>query len=89
MLFQSVEIKDVKRNIGGVLKQFRKEFKLSQAELAKSLDVSRTTIQNVELGKNFTIDTLLKVVKSFELLDDLNNEVNKIGKQSQVPTSLY
>ena len=59
----TIEIKDTKREIGHLVKAIRRQRKLSQTELAQSLDVSRTTIQNLELGKNFTIDTILKTKK--------------------------
>ena len=50
-MFETVEIKNVKTVLGELLRLLRKQRKLSQGELAKRLDVSRTTIQNVELGK--------------------------------------
>ena len=66
-MFDIVEIKDVKRELGFLVKALRKQRGLSQVQLAKSLDVSRTTIQNLELGKNFTVDTILKVLKEMDL----------------------
>jgi len=53
-MFDTIEIKHVKRELGFLVKALRKQRGLSQKQLAKSLDVSRTTIQNLELGKNFT-----------------------------------
>lgn len=74
-MFDTIEIKDVKRELGFLVKALRKQRGLSQIELAKSLDVSRTTIQNLELGKNFTVDTILKVMKQMDLLTQLNSEI--------------
>lgn len=74
-MFDTIEIKDVKRELGFLVKALRKQRGLSQIQLAKSLDVSRTTIQNLELGKNFTIDTILKVLKQMDLLSQLNSEI--------------
>ena len=79
-LFDSIEIKDVKREIGTLIKSIRKERKVSQAELAHTLDVSRTTIQNLELGRNFTIDTLLKACKELDLLDSLYAKIVQEGQ---------
>lgn len=79
-MFDSIEIKDVKREIGTLIKSIRKERKVSQAELAHTLDVSRTTIQNLELGRNFTIDTLLKACKELDLLDSLYAKIVQEGQ---------
>ena len=74
-MFNSVEIKDVKTELGLLVKAIRKQRGISQIQLAKSLDVSRTTIQNLELGKNFTVDTILKVLKEVDMLEQLNSEI--------------
>jgi serine/threonine-protein kinase HipA len=60
-MFDTVEIKQVKRELGLLVKTLRKQRGLSQIQLAKSLNVSRTTIQNLELGKNFTVDTIFNI----------------------------
>ena len=57
MLAGNLKIKDVKTEIGKLVKSLHKKQKLSQQELAEQLDLSRITIQNLESGKNFTIDT--------------------------------
>ena len=69
MLFNEIKIKDVKIKSGQLVKTLRKNAKLSQEELAEQLNMSRLTIQNLESGKNFTIDSFLKVMQHFELLD--------------------
>jgi transcriptional regulator with XRE-family HTH domain len=69
MLFNEIKIKDVKIKSGQLVKTLRKNAKLSQEELAEQLSMSRLTIQNLESGKNFTIDSFLKVMQHFELLD--------------------
>ena len=74
-MFETIEIKDVKNEIGLLVKALRKQRGISQSQLAKSLDVSRTTIQNLELGKNFTVDTILKILKELDLLSQLNSEI--------------
>lgn len=88
-MFDTTEIKDVKIELGALVKAIRKSRSLSQKELAQSLDVSRTTIQNLELGKNFTIDTILKVLKEVDMLDQLNNEVITIKEGISKTKSLY
>jgi len=88
-MFDIVEIKDVKRELGFLVKALRKQRGLSQIQLAKTLDVSRTTIQNLELGKNFTVDTILKVLKEMDLLTQLNSEVTQAKNHVINSKSMY
>lgn len=88
-MFETVEIQEVKIEIGQMIKLIRKQRKISQAELAKALDVSRTTIQNIESGKNFTIDALFKVLKELDLLDNLHADLLKAKEQFLQTKSLY
>ena len=68
----NLKIKDVKSEIGQFVKSYRKKQKLTQQQLADQLELSRITIQNLESGKNFTIDTLLKVFNHFDALVGFN-----------------
>ena len=88
-MFNNIEIKDAKQEIGQVIKIVRKRRKLTQIDLAKSLDVSRNTIQNLESGKNFTIDTLFKILKEFDLLDKVYDEILEAKKEIKQTKSLY
>jgi len=88
-MFDTVEIKEVKRELGFLVKALRKQRGLSQMQLARSLDVSRTTIQNLELGKNFTVDTILKVLKEMDLLSQINNEILQAKSHVINSKSLY
>lgn len=88
-MFDTVEIKDIKRELGFLVKALRKQRGLSQKQLAKSLDVSRTTIQNLELGKNFTVDTILKVLKEMDLLTQLNSEISQAKNHVINSKSMY
>lgn len=76
-MFDSVEIKDIKMELGALVRALRKQRGITQAHLAKSLDVSRTTIRNLEQGKNFTVDTILKVMKEMDLLAQIKSEVEQ------------
>ena len=71
-------IKDVKVKIGEVCKILRKSNGLSRDELAEVLDVSSTTIQNIENGKNATLDNVLKVANHFGLLQSIVKEMDKV-----------
>lgn len=71
-------IKDVKVKIGEACKALRKSNGFSRDELADVLDVSSTTIQNIENGKNATLDNILKVANHFGLLQPIAKETDKI-----------
>ncbi len=87
-MLEIVTIKDVKVKIGKACKIQRKLNDLSREELAKALDISRTTIQNIENGKNSTLDNLLKVANHFGLLEYISNDIDKVI-DTQNNISLY
>jgi transcriptional regulator with XRE-family HTH domain len=87
-MLEITTIKDVKVKIGEVCKVLRKSNELSRDELAEVLDVSSTTIQNIENGKNATLDNILKVANHFGLLQSIFKGVNQVvDKQNDI--SLY
>ena len=88
-MFDTIEIKEVKNELGHLIKALRKQRGFSQTQLAEALDVSRTTIQNLELGRNFTVDTFLKVMKEMDLLSQLNSEVIKAKAHIVNAKSMY
>lgn len=88
-MFETLEIKTVKDGIGDLVRAIRKNRKFTQAELAKSIGVSTTTIKKLEKGQNFTIDTLLKVLKELDLLEQLNGEIAQAKTQVSNTKSLY
>lgn len=88
-MFATIEIKEVKEEIGSVVKAIRKQRRITQVQLATSIDVSRTTLQNLENGNNYTIDTLLKVFKELDLLESLMSEIVAAKTQVINTKSLY
>ena len=72
-----ITIKDVKVKIGEACKQFRRLNNLSREELAEILEISSTTIQNIENGKNATLDNVLKIANHFGLLQFITEEIDK------------
>jgi transcriptional regulator with XRE-family HTH domain len=88
-LFETIEIKDVKRELGDLIKALRKQREFSQKELAERLNISRTTIQNLELGKNFTVDTVLKVMKEMDVLSQIHNEIKEAREHVRHSKSMY
>ena len=89
MIFDTVSIKDVKIEIGEMIRLLRKNNGLSQQELAELLSISRITVQNLEGGKNFTIDTLLKALQHFDLLRNIKNELTRVKGDIEDAKSLY
>ena len=81
-------IKDVKVKIGEACKTLRKSNDLSRDQLAEALDVSSTTIQNIENGKNATLDNILKLANHFGLLKSIVKEIDKVNID-QNDISLY
>ena len=69
-------IKEVKERIGLVCQQHRKANDLSREDLSKALNISATTIQNIENGKNATLDNILKIANHFGLLTSIYNTID-------------
>ena len=89
MEFQETTIKDIKIQIGQYVRQKRKQSGITQDELGTMLGLSRITIQNLESGKNFTIDTLLKILQHFGLLTELNAHLKQASLDLDGPATLY
>lgn len=74
-MFENTTVKDVKKNVGSLVKTLRAQASLTQEQLAEKLSLSRVTIQNLESGQNPTMDTLLKVLQYFDLLERFNDYI--------------
>ena len=89
MLNENIKIKDVKEEIGKLVRSYRKQKNISQKQLSELLNISRITIQNLENGKNFTIDTLLKIVQYFDELPTLLQLIVDKRNDNENIKSLY
>jgi transcriptional regulator with XRE-family HTH domain len=87
-MFDNVTVKDVKLQVGLLVKTLRNQASLTQEQLAEKLSLSRVTIQNLESGQNPTMDTLLKVLQYFDLLGSFNNYI-ETEIQNNNQQSLY
>lgn len=87
-MFSNVNIADVKIRFGALVKALRKKQGLTQDELGKKLNLSRITIQNLESGKNATMDTMLIVMQYLDLLNNFNDMLQTEITNSSYP-SLY
>ena len=74
-MFDNLTVKSVKANVGKLVKTLRNRESLTQEELAAKLSLSRITIQNLEAGKNPTIETLLIVLQYFDQLQSFNQYI--------------
>lgn len=89
MFSENIKIKDVKLEMGQLVKSLRKKENISQEQLAELLDLSRITIRNLESGKNATTDTVLKVLQHFELLSPLHQLIIDKRNENEELASLY
>lgn len=76
--------KDMLLGIGHIFKKYRKDMRLTQEELAKSLKMERKHISAIENGRqNMTIETLCKLCNALNIsVVDVFKEV-KICLESQ------
>lgn len=74
-MFNNLTVKTVKENLGRLAKVLRIRQGFTQQHLADELKLSRLTIQNLESGKNPTIETLLIVLQHFDQLEAFNKYV--------------
>jgi len=63
---------EIIKELGGRLRSYRLQLNLSQAELATRAGISRTTIRDAELGKDFQLTTLVKLLRALGRLGDLD-----------------
>jgi transcriptional regulator with XRE-family HTH domain len=87
-MFSNVNIADVKMRFGVLVKALRKKQGLTQEQLGEKLNLSRITIQNLESGKNATMDTMLIVMQYLDLLTNFNDMLQTEITNSSYP-SLY
>ena len=87
-MFNTVHISEVKLRVGTLVKLLRKREGITQEQLAEKLAMSRLTVQNLESGKNATMDTLLIVLQHFDLLNDFYAFIDNEADNNNQP-SLY
>ncbi|MEZ4916124.1 MAG: helix-turn-helix transcriptional regulator [Chitinophagales bacterium] len=60
------------QELGGRIKSLRKEKGLSQTALMELTGLNRISISKMENGENFTIHSLIKVMRALNCLDDID-----------------
>ncbi|MFW7379099.1 MAG: response regulator [Oligoflexus sp.] len=73
-LFSNIDreqTEDFRRQLGQLIKSARRDFQLTQANAAEKLSINYRYFQDIEAGKaNLKIDTLFKIIKGLNLVDD-------------------
>lgn len=63
---------EVLQEIGERLRAYRLQMNLAQADLATRAGVNRTTIRDIEAGKDSQLSTLVKLLRALGRLEDLD-----------------
>lgn len=67
--YYSYSDKEIIRKWGDKLKALRIEANLSQTELAQKTGMSRSSIAEIEKGRNFSMASLISISRVLEILD--------------------
>lgn len=68
--YYSYSDKELIRKWGEKLKSLRVEANLSQTELSKKTGMSRSSIAEIEKGRNFSIASLISISRVLNILDE-------------------
>ena len=63
---------EILQDIGSRLRAYRLQLNLTQAELATRAGVNRTTIRDIEAGKDSQFSTIVKFLRALGRLGDLD-----------------
>ncbi|OGA01166.1 MAG: hypothetical protein A3H35_00205 [Betaproteobacteria bacterium RIFCSPLOWO2_02_FULL_62_17] len=63
---------EVLQEIGDRLRTYRLQRNLAQADLAARAGVNRTTIRDIEAGKDSQLSTLVKLLRALGRLEDID-----------------
>jgi len=63
---------EILQELGTRLRAYRLQMNLSQGELAVRAGINRTTIRDAELGKDFQLSTMVKLLRGLGRLGDLD-----------------
>ena len=63
---------EVLQEIGARLRTYRLQMNVTQADLAARAGVNRTTIRDIEAGKDSQLSTLVKLLRALGRLEDLD-----------------
>ncbi len=63
---------DILKDLGKELRKYRIQREMSQEELSRHSGVAVHTISNIERGKDFSVYNLLSILRSLQLIENLN-----------------
>jgi transcriptional regulator with XRE-family HTH domain len=63
---------EVLQEIGSRLRAYRLQRNLAQADLATSAGINRTTIRDIEAGKDSQLSSLVKLLRALGRLEDID-----------------
>lgn len=69
--YYSYSDKEIIRKWGDKLKQLRIKAGFSQTDLAEKTGMSRSSIAEIEKGRNFSVSTLIALSRALQFLDQL------------------
>jgi transcriptional regulator with XRE-family HTH domain len=67
----SLSDKELIRKWGGKLKDLRISSNFSQSELAEKIGMSRSSVAEIEKGRNFSVGSLISILRALQMLDQL------------------
>lgn len=78
---KTISLVELKKKIGQDIKVARKKRRITTIEFAKNANIDRTTLYNIEKGKNYTMDALLNVLFILGMHNDFSRliESDPIG----------
>lgn len=86
--FYTYSDKELIRKWGEKLKALRLEANLSQTELAQKTGMSRSSIAEIEKGRNFSIASLISMLRTLNHLDKLEYFFKK-EEYALTPMEIY
>lgn len=69
--YYSYSDSEIITKLGEKIKELRLEANYSQTELAKKSGLSRSSISEIENGRNFSISSLIAIARQLEFIEEL------------------
>lgn len=70
---------EIKKIIGAKIKRYRINAGYSQSDLAKRSGISIHSISNIENGNGFTLDNLLNIMRSLNLINNIDKLIPDVA----------